>query len=53
MKTKTKEKIKNGLLMAVVFVAMQALMLWVFMTWLESPAEQPITQTEWMQELTE
>lgn len=53
MKAKTKEKVKNGLMLVLAFLAMEALMLWMFLTWLEAPAEQPITQTEWMQELVE
>ena len=51
MKAKAKERVKNGLIMAAVFILIELVMAWMFIAWLESPAEQPITESQWMQEI--
>lgn len=51
MRTKRKEKIKTFILGALVIIFFEALFLMMFVQWATAPAEQPISQAEWMEQV--
>lgn len=53
MKAKKKGNAVETVCIAALMAAISILAAWMFVSWVESPSEQPVSYSNWMQELTE